>query len=140
MTKYQQFLTACGVISEDEFNNLISCFPEEYDCITPTINVYRLDSADEICENIINEILSDWKDVHAECVDFKNKTMELWDVDSLEDFEKLKKTFSKWTITNEEEIIEDINEHERDKDFDSCISLIRTKASLEQLKNFSDSL
>ena len=143
MTKYQQFLESIGVIPEDLFNEVINSLPEvDIDLIDFELD--EADSLDNIAEQIITYILQDWAFVYIENVDFENKTFSLEDVDSLEDLEEIKNTFTKWTITNYDDIVEQLKEEEKeseeDKEFESLLNKIRHKANIEQLKKFINSL
>ena len=143
MTKYQQFLESIGVIPEDLFNEVINSLPEvDIDLIDFELD--EADSLDDIAEQIITHILQDWAFVYVENVDFENKTFSLEDVDSLEDLEEIKNTFTKWTITNYDDIVEQLKEEEKeseeDKEFESLLNKIRYKANIEQLKKFINSL
>jgi len=140
MTKYQQFLNEIEVISEDLFNEIIDSLPEvDIDLID--FDLYDPGSMDEIAQTIINYILGDWPNVYVDNIDFENKTFELDDINSLEDLEEIKKHFSKWTISNYEDIVEAIKQENKEENLlDSLIGIIRNRASIEQLQNFVDSL
>ena len=100
------------------------------------------DSLDDVAEQIISYILQDWEYVYVEELDFENKTLTLEDVQSLKDLEEIKETFSKWTITNYDDLVEQFKEEENedDKEFESLINKIRFNATIEQLRKFVDSL
>lgn len=143
MTKYQQFLDSLDIIQEDLFNEIIENLPEV------DINLIRFDiddsySVDGISMQIITHILESWSYVYVEDVDFENKTFELYDCTSLEDLEEIKNTFSNWTIINYDDIVEElkseIEENEKNMEFENLINIIRYKANVEQLKSFVDSL
>lgn len=143
MTKYQQFLDSLDIIQEDLFNEIIENLPEV------DIDLIRFDiddsySVDGISMQIITYILENWSYVYVEDVDFENKTFKLYDCTSLEDLEEIKNTFSNWTIINYDDIVEElkaeIEENEKNMEFENLISIIRYKANVEQLKKFVDSL
>ena len=140
MTKYQQFLESIGIIPEDLFNEIIDSLPEvDIDLIDFELD--GADSLDDIAEQIISYILQDWEYVYVEELDFENKTLTLEDVQSLKDLEEIKETFSKWTITNYDDLVEQFEEeNEDDKEFESLINKIRFNATIEQLRKFVDSL
>ena len=140
MTKYQQFLESIGIIPEDLFNEIIDSLPEvDVDLIDFDLN--GADSLDDVAEQIISYILQDWEYVYVEELDFENKTLTLDDVESLKDLEEIKETFSKWTITNYDDLVEQFEEeNEDDKEFESLINKIRFNATIEQLRKFVDSL
>ena len=140
MTKYQQFLNSAEIISEDLFNDVINSLPE---CDIESISfddTMCLDSQDYIAECIISEILDNWKYAFAEDVDFENKTFSLCDVDSLEDLEEIKNTFDKWTISNYDELYEEIvNDQEENNEYENKMTLFKSymdDISYEDLKKF----
>lgn len=143
MTKYQQFLKRIGVISEDLFNEVIDSLPE-IDIDLVNFELDEADSLNDIAIQIISYILQDWDYVYVDDLDFEYKTFSLDDVDSLEDLEEIKNKFTKWTITNYDDIVEQLKEEEKeseeDKEFESLLNEIRYKANVEQLKKFIDSL
>ena len=142
-TKYQQFLESIGVITEDLFNEVIDSLPE-IDIDLVNFELDEADSSNAIAIQIITYILQDWDYVYVDDIDFKHKTFLLEDVNSLEDLEEIKNTFTKWTITNYDDIVEQLKEEEKeseeDKEFESLLNEIRYKANVEQLKKFVDSL
>lgn len=143
MTKYQQFLESIGVISEDLFNKVIDSLPE-IDIDLVNFELDEADSPNDIAIRIISYILQDWDYAYVDDIDFENKTFSLDDVDSLEDLEEIKNKFTKWTITNYDDIVEQLKEEEKeskeDKEFESLLNEIRYKANVEQLKKFINSL
>lgn len=138
MTKYQEFLDNLGIICEEDFNSVIDSLPEED---ISNIDFNYDDSCDDIANNIINQILSNWSYCYTEDVDFENKTFILQDVDSLEDLEEISKTFYKWTISNYEELVSIIkNTNDEEIEFDKLLIKIRNNATIEQLRNFANQL
>ena len=140
MTKYQQFLESIGVIPEDLFNEVIDSLPEtDIDLID-----FELDEADSlnaIANQIITYVLQDWDYVYVENLDFENKTFSLEDVQSLNDLKEIKETFSKWTITNYDDIVKQLTEEDNeDKEFESLLNIIRYNADIKQLREFANSL
>ena len=143
MTKYQEFLNKCNVLSEDLFNDIVNSLPE-YD--TADVDFYDivydcLDSQDEISRCIIDSLLNEWNYVYVEEVDFENKTMVLQDVDTLEDLEDIKNKFSKWTISNYEDlkkaVLESEEEDRKDREYFEkrhLIDSIIEDVSLDELK------
>lgn len=140
MTKYQEFLDELGVISEDKFNEILDSMPKDkIDNISFT-RLYYDDSCDCVSQYIIDEILDDWH-CSSDNVDFENKSFELEYINSLEDLEEIKKTFSKWTITNYDESLAICKEEQEEtNEFNSLLSIIETKATVEQLKEFVSQL
>lgn len=132
MTKYQEFLNANEIISEDLFNEIIDSLPE-VNISEISFNLYDYNSQDEIAQAIIEVILSNWNYAYSDNIDFKNKCFDLF-VDSLEDLEEIKNKFSKWTISNYDEITEELEECNKIDIFNSRIDLIRSKATLSDLE------
>ena len=141
MTKYQQFLESIGVIPEDLFNEVIDSLPE-IDINLIDFELDSADSSDDIAEQIITYILQNWDWVYIGDLDFKNKTFSLEDVKSLNDLNEIKETFSKWTITNYDDLVKQLEEDKdkEDEEFESLINTIRFNATIEQLRKFINSL
>ena len=147
MTKYEQFLKTCNVMSEQEFNEVIDSLPiKEIDPI-PILYFEGLDDLsdqDELSRTIIDNILYDWHYVFCDTANFNSKTFELEDVDSLEDLEEIKNKFEGWTISNYDELKEDLEKEEQlskeEKEFDNLIDTIKSKADLVQLQKFVETL
>lgn len=131
MTKYQEFLNGARIIPEDLFNDIINSLPNVEISHLNFEDLYDLQSQDTISEFIISDILYKWNFAYAENANFENKTFELNDVEFLEDLEEIKNTFSKWTISNYDElkeaIIEDNEEHEINDRIDKLVQEVRSK-------------
>lgn len=145
MTKYEQFLEACNVMSEQEFNEVIDSLPvEEIDPIQCFEGLDDLSDQDELSRTIIDNILYDWHYVFCDTANFNSKTFELEDVDSLEDLEEIKNKFKGWTISNYDELKEDLEKEEQlskeEEEFDNLINTIKSKANLVQLQKFVETL
>ena len=143
MTKYQQFLESIDIIPEDLFNKVIDSLPEvDIDLIDFELN--EADSLDDIVNQIITYILQDWDCVYVDSLDFENKTFSLEDVQSLNDLNEIKEVFSKWTISNYDELKEDLEKEvqlsKEEKEFDNLINTIKLKANLVQLQKFVEEL
>ena len=144
MTKYQEFLNKANIISEDLFNDIIKTLPD-FDMEDAEMdNLFDYNSQDEIAAEIIATILQNWNYVTCENVDFERRTFDVCDVDSREDLEEIKSTFSDWTITNYDECLEEIKEIEEDQAKDEkregLLNYIRNHASIEDLENFANGL
>jgi hypothetical protein len=144
MTKYQEFLNKANIISEDLFNDIIKTLPD-FDMEDAEMdNLFDYSSQDEIAAEIIATILQNWNYVTCENVDFERRTFDVCDVDSREDLEEIKSTFSNWTITNYDECLEEIKEIEEDQAKDEkregLLNYIRNHASIEDLENFANGL
>jgi hypothetical protein len=118
MTKYQKFLEQLGVISEENFNKIAEFFPQvSIDSLdfSEIDTYYDMDNADVIAKVFVTVILNAYEWAYVEDINFNTKTISLWDVQSLEDLEKIKEELSEWTIENEEELKEEILESEREE-------------------------
>jgi hypothetical protein len=144
MTKYQEFLNKANIISEDLFNDIIKTLPD-FDMEDAEMdNLLDYNSQDEIAAEIIATILQRWNYATCENVDFERRIFDVCDVDSREDLEEIKSTFSNWTITNYDECLEEIKEIEEDQTKDEkregLLNYIRNHASIEDLENFANGL
>ena len=144
MTKYQEFLNKANIISEDLFDDIINSLPDFDMEDTEMDNLFDYNSQDEIASEIIATILQRWNYTTCEEVDFDKKTFEIVDVESEKDLEEIKNTFSKWSISNYDECLEEIREIEtnnaKDEKIEKLISFIRNHASVEELEKFVNSL
>ena len=144
MTKYQEFLNKANIISEDLFNDIIKTLPDFNMEDAEMDNLFDYNSQDEIAAEIIATILQRWNYTTCEEVDFNKKTFEIVDVESEKDLEEIKNTFSKWSISNYDECLEEIREIEannaKDEKIEKLISFIRNHASVEELEEFVNSL
>lgn len=132
MITYKDLLKKCNIISEEDFNKIIDSLPEFDDLES----IPDLTDFDDVVLVFIEEILSRLFDyVYPDSIDFDNLELELGDVQSIEDLEEIKKLFSKWEITNYEELKSDLEkEVEEEKDYNTLINIIRSNASLEDLE------
>ena len=141
---YKEYLEANDIISEGDFIEVMEWLPDV------DIDFGRVDWCDytqnheTLAHDIINEILYRWDYAYAEDVNWENKTIEIGDVRSVEDLNELKETFSKWTISNyddlKQELEENIKQHKEEEEFEDLVCLVREKASLEQLREFLKSI
>lgn len=111
--KYKQFLAAFGVISEEEFTKVINSLPDVNIDEVFSEQYSEYNNLDDIAYNIIASILDNWNSVYPDNVDFNNKIFELNDVNSVDDLEEIKDTFKGWTISNYDELKEELLEEER---------------------------
>lgn len=141
MTKYQEYLDKCGILSEDLFDEVVNSLPE-YD--SEDLDFFEIDcfnSQNEVSKCIVNAILMEWEYVYAYDTNFENKTIELDNVDSLEDLENIKNKFSKWTISNYDDlkkvILETEEKNKKDKEYSEkkhLVDSIIEKISIDELK------
>lgn len=134
MTKYQEFIKVLNILSEESFNEVIASLPEvdinkvEFD--TDTV----LFDESELSFSIISSIIYDitnfaWIDV----VDFKNKSFEVYDIESLEEIKKIEETFPLWTINNKEVIVQKVKEEEIETRKEFILNAL-AQLSLEKLE------
>lgn len=138
-TKYKQYLKACGVISEEDFNKIIDSLPE-FDIENVSILDYDID-INSFCESVIDHILSRW-DYCYDCADVEseNKTFYLDGVDSLENLEEINNYFkenSTWTIENYDSLkkylIETAPVLKENTEKDNLLKIIKRSATTNDL-------
>ena len=137
MTKYQEFLKAINVISEESFNEVINSLPEVE---IESIDFEYDDTQDDIARQIINYLLSKFDYVYVDDIDFAEKTVDIDDVDSLDDLKEIVSMFPKWTIANYDELLEDMQERDQESEVTSLLDEIKLNANLNQLKEFVKTL
>lgn len=142
MITYNEFLNEVGIISEEEFNEIMASLPEINDFDSQMFDLYLEDFQDKssVANLLIAYILDDFNYVYVEDVNFEDKCFVLQDVDSLEDLEAIKKLFNHWTIENYDELVKELAEKEKEDRFEQLIWKIRQKASSEQLLEFLNTL
>lgn len=138
MTKYEQFLDKAGVISEESFNEIIDSLPDFDIDDADFSNLYDFSSKNEILESIFSVILNQWNYVYVDNLDFDSKTVELDDVETIEDLEEIKNTLSKWTISNYEDLKESINEKNEENDEKSLLISLIMDLDINKLKEIVD--
>ena len=140
MTKYQEFLDKINIIPEDLFNEIVDSLPDFDIEDTNLDNLYDFGSSDEIAAEIISTILNNWSYVTCEDINFEKRIFDLCDVESKEDLEEIKKHFSKWTISNYDECLEDIEKMEEENKYsekrDELLDYIRNNTTIEELEEF----
>ena len=138
MTKYEKFLDKAGVISEESFNEIIDSLPDFDIDDADFSNLYDFSSKNEILESIFSVILNQWNYVYVDNLDFDSKTVELDDVETIEDLEEIKNTLSKWTISNYEDLKESINEENEENEEKSLLISLITDLDINKLKEIVD--
>lgn len=141
--KYQEFLNTLDIISEEDFNEIIDSLPEVEICEV-NFNVYDSVAEDDVAEVIINHILNNWECCYTCWVKFHERCFKLHDVQSIYDLEEIAKTFNGWTISNYDELESELKEKEKESkeltEFDKLLCEVKSKATIEQLKEFVDKL
>ena len=138
MTKYEQFLDKAGVISEESFDEIIDSLPDFDIDDADFSNLYDFSSKNEILESIFSVILNQWNYVYVDNLDFDSKTIELDDVETIEDLEEIKNTLSKWTISNYEDLKKSINEENKENDEKSLLISLIMDLDINKLKEIVD--
>lgn len=135
--KYKQFLQLNKIISEEDFNKLLEAFPADIDLSNIDWDGSDLNNIEEITEQLIQAYLNQ-KTSTAWCddVSYKDKFFELYDIESLEELELIKNSFSNWNIRNYSIIAQALKEKDDNQRFDDLIDYIRFNVSLEQLEKF----
>lgn len=139
--KYKQFLQLNKIISEEDFSKLLEEFPADIDLSNIEWDGSDLNNIEEITEQLIQAYLNQ-KTSTAWCddVSYKDKFFELYDIESLEELETIKNSFSNWNIRNYSIIAQALKEKDDNQRFDDLIDYIRLNASLEQLEKFVNNL
>ena len=141
MITYSEFLEEIGIIDEYDFNEIIESLPE-CDINDVDFDIYNCCNKQDIADIVISGILNNsWDTVWADSIDSDNYSFEVCDVEYLSDLEEIKETFSKWTISNYEEIKNDLLKEERSnemyKEREEKVGLFNSiidKISLDDLK------
>ena len=112
MITYKEFLEEVNIISEEDFNEIVESLP---DC---DINDVEFDSNNcndkqDIADAVINGILNNWNLAWTDSIDVDNRSFEVYDVECLSELEEMKETFSRWTISNYEEMKNNLLEEEK---------------------------
>ena len=111
---YKIFLDKIDVISEESFTELMDSLPE-FDLKTIDIDKYDLELIDDLARQIIDWILGEkWKYVYVDNIDFDTKSLELADVQSLEDLKEINEYLKDWTIDNYD-LLEEILKEEAEE-------------------------
>ena len=143
MTKYQELLEVVGIISEEMFNEIMDSLPE-YDYDFTGISSDDLIDCDYLCDSLINQFLGEYPSVYAQYTDYNTKSLDLEEIDSLEVLEKLKSLLGEWTISNydeiKQELEEELKEKKSEKEFNKLIDVIKSKATIVQLQKFVENL
>ena len=141
MITYSEFLEQINIISESEFDEIIESLPD-CDINDVDFDLYNcINNKRDIADTVINAILGDWDSVWTDSIDVDNHSFELCDVECLSDLEEIKETFSKWTISNYEEIKNNLLEEKKSneefkerKEKEGLFNSIINKISLDDLK------
>ena len=141
MITYSEFLEKIGIIDEYDFDEIVESLPE-CDINDVDFDIYSCCDKQDIANPVINGILNNnWNLVWADNIDADNYSFEVNDVECLSDLEEIKETFSKWTISNYEEMKNDLLKEEKSdkmykerKEKEGLFNSIIDKISLDDLK------
>ena len=140
MITYSEFLEQINIIPESEFNEIIESLPD-CDINDVEFDSYNCNDDRDIADAVINGILNNWNLAWTDSIDVDNRSFEVYDVECLSDLEEIKETFSEWTISNYEEIKNDLLEEEKSdetykerKEKEGLFNSIIDKISLNDLK------
>lgn len=135
MITYNEFLEKCNVISEEDFNRLIFSLPQ-YDY--SNFNSPDITDIDDVATAFIECVLNNFDWAYVDEIDVNSLELKLGDIRSIEDLEEIKELFFKWTIINYDDLKSELEEEEeesrKETQFDIYMSIIRNKASLEDLE------
>lgn len=140
MITYSEFLEQIDIISEEDFNEIIESLPD-CDINDVEFDSYNCNDERDIADAVINGILNNWNLTWTDSINVDNRSFEVYDVECLSDLEEIKETFSGWTISNYEEMKNDLLEEEKSNETDkerrekeSLFNSIIDEISLDDLK------
>lgn len=133
---YEEFLKSANIISEEDFNNVIKELPDiEYDVNNLIIGtLYDLNSSKDVALTIIEAMLYNWNYVYLDDINLECKTILISDVDSLNDLDDIKTKFYPWTISNYEELKNNLTESETDSKKYFLLDKLRDLITVEELE------
>ena len=111
---YKEYLEANNIISEEEFLEAMEWLPDV------DIDLNKVDWCDymvtieDLCHDIINEILTKWDYAFVDEVDWNSKSLVIGDIKCIEDLKEIKELFSKWDITNYDDLEEQLLEKQKE--------------------------
>ena len=114
MMTYKELLNKLEIISEEEFNSLVNSLPDNYDSSDLEIDLYDVQSIDGLAIKIIDEILKNWTMCWCDDANVEKRTTEIYDVQSIYDLEEIAETLKGWTISNYDELVDEIKSNEEE--------------------------
>lgn len=142
---YKEYLKELGIISEEEFNEVIESLPK-IDIRFSEINLNDSDK-ESLAFDLIDYILQDkWRGVWLYSCEYNNKLFSIDGVQSIKDLEEIKEFFSPdWTIDGYDEMLEQLKEVEEETE-EMKVTVLRDKISCklydikdaDKLKNILD--
>jgi hypothetical protein len=144
MITYEEFLEKANIIPEDLFNDIVRTLPDVEVEDVSFNDIYEFDSQDEIASTIIAAILEKWDWATCSEVNFEKRTFCLDDVQSEKDLKEIVETFTNWTITNYEDVLEWCKENEKnekeEEEREKILMHLRHNATIEQLREFENNI
>lgn len=137
MTKYQQFLNSICLIDEKTFYKALDLFPE-IDIEEVSFDSHLKDINDLCCDFVAYFLEKNTKFAYIDSLDVSTLTMELWDIDNLEELETVKELFSHWVISNYEELKLTAQEEADSCEKRNIIDSIIDRLSLKELKEIKE--
>lgn len=111
---YKEYLKELGIISEEEFNEVIESLPK----IDIRFSEISLNDSDKnsLAYDLVDYILQDkWRGVWLYTCEYDNKLFSIDGVQSIKDLEEIKEFFSpNWTIDGYDDILEQLKEAEEE--------------------------
>lgn len=112
--EYNKFLESLGIMPESNFVEVMELFPN-IDIDFDSLFIEHDVTQEGLACAIFEKVLEQWDYVYIDEVDWENKTIYLWDVQSMLDLKEIQETFPLWTIGNYEETVKNIKENEEDE-------------------------
>ena len=137
MTKYQQFLNNICLIDEKTFYEALDLFPE-IDVEEVIFDSDLTDKNDLCCDFATYLLDKNTRFAYVDNLDVSTLTMELWDIDNLEELETVKELFSQWVISNYDELELTAKEEADSYEKKNIIDSITARLDLKELKEIKE--
>lgn len=137
MTKYQQFLNSICLIDEKTFYEALDLFPE-IDIEEVSFDSDLSNKNDLCCDFVTYLLEKNTKFAYVDSLDVSTLTMELWDIDNLEELETVKELFSHWVISNYDELKLTAQEEADSYEKRNIIDNIIDRLDLEELREIKE--
>lgn len=142
---YKEYLKELGIISEEEFNEVIESLPK-IDIRFSEVNFNDSDQ-ESLAFDLIDYILQDkWRGVWLYSCEYDSKLLSIDGVQTIKDLEEIKEFFSpNWIIDEYDEMLEQLKEVEEETE-EMKVTVLRDKISCklydikdaDKLKNILD--
>lgn len=138
---YKDFLSELGIISEEEFNEVINSLPEKINIKDVYLAAYADYDQNLLAQVLLNHIISiaGWKQSNIYDVDFDMKLLYI-NTDSLKELDELEEFFSNsvWNIENYGDLRRDLESIHKTT-LNQIYNLLK-ELSPEELQKFKESL